>query len=69
MLRCIKCVNPYYKYVNHDDKLKINVLTSNGEAPKSYAALTAVSISLASMGGVWDSGMSLDISCKCVYVN
>ena len=68
-LICIKCVNPYYKYVNHDDTLNINVLTSKGEAPKSYAALATASISLASTGRVWESRVSLDTSCKYVYIN
>ena len=69
ILRCIKCGNPYYKYVNHDDKLKRIFLTSNVEAPKSYAALDTTSISSASMTRVWESGVSLDTSCKCVHVN
>ena len=69
ILRCIKCFNPYYKYVNHDDKVKSNVLRSNGEAPKSYATLTTASISLASTGRVWDSGVSLYTNCKCVHGN
>ena len=31
--------------------------------------MTAASISLASTGGVWDSGVSLDTNYKCVHVN
>lgn len=48
-------VPPYYKYVKHDDKLKNIVLTCNEEAPKSYATLTATSIS--------PVGVTLDTSC------
>ena len=48
---------------------KSNVLANNGEAPKSYAALTVASISSASIGGVWDFGVSMDTSCNCVHMN
>ena len=62
-------LDPYYKYVNRDDKLKSNVFTSNGEAPKSYPTLTTTSISSASMTEIWESWVSLDTTCKCVHVN
>ena len=41
ILGCIECYDLYYKYVNNDEKLKSIVLTTNGEEPNPYEALTS----------------------------
>ena len=65
----IECCNLYYKYVNNEDKLKIKVLTTNGEAPKPYAALTIASMSSTSKVVLCESGLSWDTSYTFVHIN
>ena len=52
----------------NDDKLKGIVLTTNGEEPNPYAALTTASMFSTSIDGLCKSGLSRDTSCIFVHI-